>query len=99
MVHWSCAIELSSGHNRLSHLSIEGLKRALISWLLFSVLRFLYLLALIRTTSVMYGISKSPDELLTGFSEPACTLHCESVEFSVHDLSYFCKTCPNDILT
>jgi len=38
-----CYWAKSSGHNRLSRLSAEGLKRALISWLLCSVLRFLYL--------------------------------------------------------
>ena len=54
-----CYWATSSGHNRLSHLPTEGLKRALISWLLCSVLRFLYLLALFRTTSVTCGISKS----------------------------------------
>ena len=54
-----CYWAKSSGHNRLSRLSTEGLKRALISWLLCSVLRFLYLVALILTTSVTYGISKS----------------------------------------
>ena len=53
-----CYWAKSSGHNRLSCLSTEGLKRALISWLLCSVLRFLYLLALIQTTSITYGISK-----------------------------------------
>ena len=49
----------SSGHKCLSRLLTEGLKRVPISWLLCSVLRFLYLLALILTTSVTYGISKS----------------------------------------
>ena len=49
----------SSGHNRLSRLSTEGLKRVLISLLLCTVLRFLYLLVLILITSVTYGISKS----------------------------------------
>jgi len=50
---------MSSGRNRLSRLSTEGLKRVLISWLLCTVLRFLYLLALVLITSVTYGISKS----------------------------------------
>ena len=59
MVHCSFSIGLSSGHNRLSRLSSEGLKRVLISWLMCAVLRFLYLLALILTTSVTYGNSKS----------------------------------------
>jgi len=59
MVHCSFSIGLSSGHNRLSRLSSEGLKRVLISWLMCAVLRFLYLLALILITSVTYGISKS----------------------------------------
>ena len=54
-----CYWAKSSGHNRLSRLYTEGLKRALISWLLYSVLRFLYLLALVRTTSVTDWISKS----------------------------------------
>jgi len=54
-----CYWAKSSGHNRLSRLSAEGLKRALISWLLCSMLRVLYLLALIRTTSVTYLISRS----------------------------------------
>jgi len=58
VVHWSNAIG-SSGHNRLGRLSAKGLKSALISWLLCSVLRFLYLLALILTTSVTYWILKS----------------------------------------
>jgi len=58
MVHWSFAIGLSSGHNRLSRLSTEGLKRVLISRLLCTVLRFLYLLVLILIISVTYGISK-----------------------------------------
>ena len=40
-------------------MSIEELKRVLISWLLCTVLRFLYLLVLILFTSVTYGISKS----------------------------------------
>ena len=53
-----CYWSKSSDHNRLSRLSAKGLKRALISWLLCSVLRFLYLLALILTTSVTYWISK-----------------------------------------
>ena len=59
MVHWSSAIGLSSGHNRLSRLSTEGLKTVLISWLLCTVLRVLCLLVLILITSVTYGISKS----------------------------------------
>ena len=54
-----CYWAKSSGHNRWSRLSATGLKGALISWLLCSVLRFLYLLALILTTSVTYWISKS----------------------------------------
>ena len=54
-----CYWAKSSGHNRLSRLSTEGLKRVLISWLLCTVLRFLYLLTLILITSVTYGISKS----------------------------------------
>ena len=54
-----CCCAKSSGHNRLSRLSASGLKCALISWLLCSVLRILYLLALILTTSVTYWISKS----------------------------------------
>jgi len=54
-----CYWAKSSGHNRLSRLSARGLKRALISWLLCSVLRFLYLLTLIRTTSITCWISKS----------------------------------------
>ena len=57
-----CYWAKSSGHNRLSRLSARGLKRALISWLLCSVMRFLYLLALILTTSVTYW-SPSYDEL------------------------------------
>jgi hypothetical protein len=48
-----------SGHNRLSLLSASGLKSALISWLLCSVLRVLYLLALIVTTFVTNWISIS----------------------------------------
>jgi hypothetical protein len=35
-----CYWAKSSGHNRLSRLSARGLKSALISWLLCSVLRF-----------------------------------------------------------
>jgi len=54
-----CYWATCSGHNRLSRLSARGLKSALISWLLCSVLPFLYLLALILTTSVTYWISKS----------------------------------------
>ena len=54
-----CYWARSSGNKRLSRLSTERLKRAPISWLLCSVLRFFYLLALILTTSVKYGISKS----------------------------------------
>ena len=54
-----CYWAKSSGHNCLSRLSTEGLKRVLIGWLLCTVLRFLYLLALILFTSVTYGISKS----------------------------------------
>ena len=54
-----CYWTKSSGPNRLSRLSTEGLKRVLISWLLCSVLRFLYLLVLILITSVTCGISKS----------------------------------------
>ena len=54
-----CYWAKSSGHNRLSRLSTERLKRVLISWLLCTVLRFLYLLLLILITSVKYGISKS----------------------------------------
>ena len=50
-----CYWAKSSGHNRLT----EGLKRVLISWLLCTVLRFLYLLVLILITSVTYGISNS----------------------------------------
>ena len=50
---------MSSGHNCLSRLSTEGLKRVQISWLLCTVLRFLYLLMLILITSFTYGISKS----------------------------------------
>ena len=46
------------GHNSLSRLSATEFKSALISWLLCSVLQFLYLLALILTTSLMYWISK-----------------------------------------
>jgi len=49
---------MSSGHNCLSRLSTEGLKRVLISWLLCTVLWFLYLLVLILITSFTYGISK-----------------------------------------
>jgi len=54
-----CYWAKSSGHNCLSRLSTEGLKRVLISWLLCTVLRFLYLFVLILITSVTYGISKS----------------------------------------
>ena len=54
-----CYWAKSSGHNRLSLLSTEGLKRVLISWLLCTVLRFLCLLVLILITSVTYGVSKS----------------------------------------
>jgi len=54
-----CYWAKTSGHNRLSRLSTEGLKRVLIGWLLCTVLRFLYLLLLILITSVTYGISKS----------------------------------------
>ena len=54
-----CYWAKSSGHNRLSRLSTEGLKRVLISWLLCTVLRFLYLLVSVLITSVTYGISKS----------------------------------------
>ena len=54
-----CYWAKSSGHNRLSRLSTEGLKRVLISWLLCTVLRFLYLLVLILITSVTHGISRS----------------------------------------
>ena len=50
-----CYWAKSSGHIRLSSLSAEGLKRAVISWLLCSVLRFLYLLALIRTIPLRTG--------------------------------------------
>ena len=53
-----CYWAKSSGHNSLSRLSTEGLKRVLISWLQCAVLRFLYLLVLILITSVTYGISK-----------------------------------------
>ena len=49
----------SFGHNLFSRLSAKELKSALISWLLCSVLRFLYFLALILTTSVTYWIPKS----------------------------------------
>ena len=49
----------SSGHNRLSRPSTEGLKRVLINYLLCTVLRFLYLLVLILIPSVTYGISES----------------------------------------
>ena len=54
-----CYWARSSGHKSLSRLSTEGLKRAPVNWLICSVLRFLYLLALILTTSVTYAISKS----------------------------------------
>jgi len=54
-----CYWAKSSGHNRLSRLSTEGLKSVLISWLLCTLLRFLYLLVLILITSFKYGISKS----------------------------------------
>ena len=54
-----CYWAKSSGHNHLSRLSTEGLKRVLISWLLCTELRFLYSLVLILITSVTYGISKS----------------------------------------
>ena len=54
-----CYWARSSGHKRLSLQSTEGLKRGPISWLLCSLLRFLYLLALILTTSFTYGISNS----------------------------------------
>jgi len=54
-----CYWAKSSGHNRLSRLSTEGLTRILISLLLRTVLQFLYLLVLILITSVTYGISKS----------------------------------------
>jgi hypothetical protein len=46
-----CCWAHSSGHNRLNRLSSKALKYALTSWLPCSVLRFLYLLALIVTTS------------------------------------------------
>jgi len=59
-----CYWAKSSGHNCLSRLSTEGLKRVLISWLLCTVLRFLYLLVLILITSVTYGVSKSLFEVL-----------------------------------
>jgi len=59
MVHWSFAIGLSlPAIIVLSCLSTEGLKRVLISWLLCTVLRFLYLLVLILITFVTYRISK-----------------------------------------
>ena len=54
-----CYWAKSSGHNRWSRLSTEGLKRVLINCLLCTVLRFLYFLVLILITSVTYGISKS----------------------------------------
>jgi len=59
-----CYWAKSSGHNRLSRLSTRGLKKALISWFLCSVLRVLYLFELIRTTSVTYGILKSLCKIL-----------------------------------
>jgi len=60
MVHWSFAIGLSLPAITVwVVVSIEELKRVLISWLLCTVLRFLYLLVLILFTSVTYGISKS----------------------------------------
>jgi len=54
-----CYWAKSSGHNLLSRLSTEGLKRVLVSWLLCTVLRFLCLLVLILITTVTYGISNS----------------------------------------
>ena len=54
-----CYWAKSSGHNRFSRLSTEGLKMVLISWLLCTMLRFLYLSVSILITSITYGISKS----------------------------------------
>jgi len=54
-----CYWAKSSGHKSLSRLQTDGLKRVLISWLLCTVLQFLYLLVLILFTSFTYGILKS----------------------------------------
>jgi len=47
----------SSGHYRLTRLSANGVKSALISWLPCSVLRFLYLLTLILTILLDFEVT------------------------------------------